>query len=146
MMPGRFFLGVGAGERLNVHILGDHWPEPTVRQEMVEEAVELIRHLWQGKTDSFRGDYFEVENARIYTLPDPLPPVMVAASGPEAAELAGEIGDGLIGTAPQKEIIQEFEAAGGRGKPRYGQLTVSWAADEAQAKKTAYEWWPNAGL
>jgi G6PDH family F420-dependent oxidoreductase len=146
MMPGRFFLGVGSGERLNEHILGDHWPEPPVRQEMLAEAVELIRELWSGETRSFHGDYFEVENARIYTLPDPLPPIMVAASGPEAAELAGEIGDGLISTAPAKEVVQQFAAAGGRGKPRYGQFTVCWAPDEAQARKTAHEWWPNAGL
>jgi len=146
MMPGRFFLGVGTGERLNEHILGDHWPEASVRQDMLDEAVELIRELWRGETTSFRGDYFEVENARIYTLPDPLPPIMVAASGPESAELAGEVGDGLISTAPDKEVVQEFEDAGGNGKPKYGQITVCWASDEAQAKKTAHEWWPNSGL
>ena len=146
MLPGRFFLGVGAGERLNEHILGDHWPEPDVRQEMLEEAVELIRVLWKGKTMSHRGDYFVVENARIYTLPDQLPPIMIAGSGPEAAEMAGELGDGFISTAPKKELVQKFEAAGGRSKPKYGQMTVCWAPDEAQAKQTAFEWWPNGGL
>src|SRR6266536_908596 len=146
MLPGRFFLGVGSGERLNEHILADHWPEPNVRQEMLEEAVELIRRLWKGRTTSHRGDYFEVENARIYTLPAQLPPIMIAAAGPEAAELAGEIGDGLIVTQPNPETVKEFEAAGGRGKPKYGQVTVCWAPDEAQAKQTAHEWWPNAGL
>jgi G6PDH family F420-dependent oxidoreductase len=146
MMPGRFFLGVGAGERLNEHILGDHWPEPSVRQDMLQEAIDVIRTLWQGGYQSYRGEYFEVENARIYTLPDPLPQIMVAAAGPEAAELAGAVGDGLIGTDPDPQIVEKFEHSGGGGKPKYAQVTVCWAQDEARARKTAFEWWPNAGL
>jgi coenzyme F420-dependent glucose-6-phosphate dehydrogenase len=146
MMPGRFFLGVGTGERLNEHILGDHWPEPAVRLELLEEAVEVIRLLWEGGTRSHYGPYYTVENARLYTLPDERPPIMVAASGAQAATVAGEIGDGLISTAPDAELVQRFEAAGGAGKPRYGQVTVCWAADEAAARRTAFEVWPNAGL
>ena len=144
MMPGRFFLGVGSGENLNEHILGGAWPSADVRLEMLEEAVEVIRLLWQGGYQRHRGRYFTVENARIYTLPDQLPQVMVAASGPSAAELAGRIGDGIIGTSPQGELIQAFEGVGGSGKPRYGQLQVCWAEDEAQARKTAFQFWPNA--
>src|SRR4030095_3407635 len=87
MLPGRFFLGVGSGERLNEHILADHWPEANVGKDMLEEAVEVIRKLWKGKTTTHRGDYFDVENARVYTLPAQLPPIMIAAAGPEAAEL-----------------------------------------------------------
>jgi G6PDH family F420-dependent oxidoreductase len=113
---------------------------------MLEEAIEVIRLLWQGGTQSHYGLYYTVENARIYTLPDKLPPIMVAASGPESAELAGRIGDGLISTAPDKEVVQAFEQAGGTGKPRYGQVTVCWAEEEQQARKRAHEWWPNAGL
>jgi coenzyme F420-dependent glucose-6-phosphate dehydrogenase len=146
MMPGRFFLGVGAGERLNEHILADHWPEPSVRQEMLEEAIELIRHLWKGGTQSFRGDHYEVENARIFDLPEPAVPIYVAASGPAAARLAGEIGDGLIGTSPEAELIEQFEQAGGAGKPKFGQLTVCYDQDEGRAKQIAHEWWPNAAL
>jgi G6PDH family F420-dependent oxidoreductase len=146
MLPGRFFLGVGTGENLNEHILGQHWPPAAVRQEMLEEALEVIRLLWQGGVRSHRGRYFTVENARIYTLPEERPPIMVAASGPDSAELAGRIGDGLISTAPQPELVQRFEAAGGAGKPRYGQVTVCWAPDEAAARREAHEWWPNAGL
>lgn len=146
MLPGRFFLGVGTGENLNEHIVGLHWPPHQVRLAMLEEAIAVIRQLWQGGMQSHHGRYFTVENARIYTLPDHPPPIMVAAGGPRAAELAGRIGDGLIGTAPQKELVQQFEAAGGAGKPRYGQLTVCWAQDEATARRTAYEIWPNAGV
>ncbi len=146
MMPGRFFLGVGSGENLNEHILGDRWPSVHVRQEMMEEAIEVIRKLWQGGYKSHRGRYYTVENARIYTLPEELPPVMVAAGGTQAAELAGRVGNGLIGTSPQSELLQTFDAAGGTGKPRYGQVTVCWAEDEAEARRTAHEWWPNAAV
>ncbi|HEX5732745.1 MAG TPA: TIGR03557 family F420-dependent LLM class oxidoreductase [Blastocatellia bacterium] len=146
MMPGRFFLGVGTGENLNEHIFGDHWPMHEVRMEMLEEAIEVIRLLWQGETQSHRGDYYTVENARIYTLPDEAPPIYVAASGPKAAEAAGRIGDGLIGVAPEREIVEKFQEAGGAKKPRYGQLTVCYALKEEDAKQTAYEWWPNAAL
>lgn len=146
MMPGRFFLGVGTGENLNEHILGDRWPEYAVRAEQLEESLEVIRLLWQGGSQSHHGKYYTVENARLYTLPEESIEIMVAASGPKAADLAGRIGDGLISTAPDKQVRQGFEKAGGKGKPRYGQLTVCWARDEAAARKTALEIWPNGGL
>jgi coenzyme F420-dependent glucose-6-phosphate dehydrogenase len=144
MMPGRFFLGLGTGENLNEHILGDRWPPYEVRREMLEEAVEIIRLLWQGGQQSYHGAYYTVENARLYTLPDQPPPIMVAAGGSQAAELAGQIGDGLIGTSPEAEVLKAFEQSGGARKPRYGQVTVCWAQDEAEARRTAYEIWPNA--
>jgi coenzyme F420-dependent glucose-6-phosphate dehydrogenase len=146
MMPGRFFLGVGTGESLNEHILGDRWPAHDMRQEMLEEAIEIIRTLWQGDTLTYRGGYYTVENARIYTLPDQLPPILMAASGPRAAEAAGRLADGFITTAPEADLLKRFEAAGGSGKPSYGQLTVCWAQDEASARRTAYEYWPTAAI
>lgn len=146
MMPGRFFLGVGTGENLNEHITGDRWPAHDMRLEMLEEAVEVIRCLWQGDTQTYRGCYYTVENARIYTLPDELPPILVAASGPKAAEAAGRIGDGFISTVPQASILERFDAGGGTGKPRYVQMSVCWAPDEAGARRTAYEYWPNAAV
>jgi coenzyme F420-dependent glucose-6-phosphate dehydrogenase len=146
MMPGRFFLGVGTGENLNEHILGDRWPAYDMRQEMLEEAVKVIRLLWQGDTLTYRGVHYTVENACIYTLPEQLPPIMVAAGGPRAAEAAGRIGDGLITTAPEEEILKRFDAEGGTGKPRYGQLSVCWAQDEATARRIAYEYWPTAAV
>ncbi|CAN5592887.1 LLM class F420-dependent oxidoreductase [soil metagenome] len=145
LMPGRFFLGVGTGENLNEHILGDAWPEWDIRAEMLEEAVAIIRELWRGEVTSHRGDYYEVQNAKLYTLPDEPPPIHVAASGPRMAELAGQIGDGFISTGPDRELVDAFEAAGGRG-PRYGQLTLCWAASEDEARRTAHEWWPTAAL
>ena len=146
MLPGRFFLGVGTGENLNEHVLGDRWPATFVRREMLREAIEVMRELWRGELTSWSGDHYTVENARLYTLPDEPIEVMVAAGGPEAAELAGELGDGLVTTAPDEELVTAFEKAGGKGKERFAQVTVCWAADEDEAIETALRVWPNAGL
>jgi coenzyme F420-dependent glucose-6-phosphate dehydrogenase len=146
LMPGRFFLGVGSGENLNEHVLGDQWPAADERLEMFEEAIEVIRLLWEGGFQSFRGDFYDVEQARIYTLPDEPPPLAIAASKPLAAEVAGRLGDAFIGVAPDAEVVAKFDEAGGSGKPRYGQVTVSWAESEEAGRKTIAEVWPNAGL
>lgn len=146
LMPGRFFLGVGTGENLNEHIVGQGWPETEVRQERLEEAIEVIRLLWQGGNQSHRGHHFTVENARIYSLPDELPPLYVAVGGPRVAEIAGRLADGFIGTGPERELFDAFDAAGGAGKPRYGELTVCWARDEATARRIATEQWPTSAM
>ncbi len=146
LMPNRFFLGLGSGENLNEHIVGEVWPSAAVRQLMLAEAIDVIRLLWQGGMQSHDGEFFTLDRARLYTLPESPPPLLVAASGPEAAELAAAQGDGLITTSPDKEVLRAFERGGGAGKPRYGQLTVCWAADEAEARHTAHEWWPNVAV
>ena len=146
MLPGRFFLGVGTGENLNEHVLGQRWPPVELRREMLEEAVAVMRTLWQGDLTTHRGAHYTVENARLYTLPDEPPEVYVAAGGPEAAALAGRLGDGFISTQPEAELIDAFDEAGGAGKPRYGQLTVCVAETEERARKVAYEWWPTSAL
>ncbi|CAN5592234.1 LLM class F420-dependent oxidoreductase [soil metagenome] len=146
MLPGRFFFGVGSGENLNEHILGDRWPEVDVRLEMLEEAVEVIRLLWAGGLKSHHGRHYTVENARIYDLPDDPPPIMVAGSGAKSVELAGRIGDGFISLAPKEDILEGFDEAGGSGKPRYAEVTVCWAADEAEARRTVHERWPITGI
>jgi coenzyme F420-dependent glucose-6-phosphate dehydrogenase len=147
MMPGRFFLGVGTGENLNEHILGDKWPDWDVRARMLEEAIEVMRELWKGEVTSFDGEFYAVENARLYTLPDEPVQVMVAASGPRAATMAGKLGDGLISTAPEAELIDAFDKGRrGKARPHYGQLTVCWGPDEAKARKTALELWPTAAI
>jgi G6PDH family F420-dependent oxidoreductase len=146
MMPGRFFLGLGTGENLNEHIFGQGWPETEVRQQRLEEAVEVIRLLWQGGNKSHHGRHYTVENARLYTLPDPLPPIYLAVGGPKSAELAGRIADGLVGTDTDTEVMAKFDAAGGKGKPRYGEVSVCWAKDEKTARRIAHEWWPTAAM
>jgi len=146
MLPGRFFLGVGTGENLNEHITGEKWPPYDTRAEMLEEAVEVIRLLWKGGSQSFEGAFYSVENAQIYSLPKQLPPIMVAAGGEKSAQLASRIGDGLINTSPEKEITQTFSKNAKEKRPVYGQVSVCWAKSEAEGLKTAYEWWPTVGL
>ncbi len=146
LLPGRFMLGVGTGENLNEHILGSTWPSAAVRREMLDEAIQVIRTLWEGDFVSHRGQYYTVENARIYSLPQEPPPIFVAASGEKAAELAAKRGDGIVATAPNADLLQTFDQHGGKGKPRYAEMTVCWAANEAEARKTALKIWPNAGL
>ena len=145
LMPGRFFLGLGTGERLNEHILGAPWPEVEVRAEMLAEAVEVIRELWKGSVTSHRGRHYTVDNARIYSLPDPLPPIYMAAGGPSAAQDAARLGDGLISTAPDRDLLDGYARAGGGG-PRIGQITVCWAQSEEEARRIAREWWPTVAL
>ena len=144
MFEGRFFLGLGTGENLNEHVVAQGWPSTEVRQEMLAEAIEVIRLLWQGGLRSHRGVYYVVETARLYTLPKTPPPIMLAVGGPKSAAIAARLGDGLIGTAPDPEMMKAFERAGGRRKPRYGELTVCWAESEAKARKVARKIWPTA--
>jgi G6PDH family F420-dependent oxidoreductase len=146
MMPGRFFLGVGSGENLNEHITGKRWPPASVRLEMLEEAIDVIRRLWSGEYVNHHGRHYVVEGARIYSLPEEPPPIYVAAAGPRATRLAATKGDGLIGTAPKRELVKGFEERGGDTKPKYGQVHVCWAKTEAQARETAHRVWPNAAL
>jgi G6PDH family F420-dependent oxidoreductase len=146
LMQGRFFLGVGTGENLNEHVLGDHWPAPDERIEMLEEAIAVMRQLWEGGYQTHRGKHYTVENARLYTLPDQPVQIAVAAAKEQAAELAGRVGDAFVNTAPDREQIAQFERAGGRGKPKYGQITLCWAKDEDEAARTVHEIWPNAAL
>ncbi len=146
LMPGRFFLGVGSGEALNEHILGDRWPPAPTRLEMLEEAIEVIRTLWKGGSQDHQGRYYRVEDATIFDLPDALPEIVVAAGGTMAAGVAGRAGDGLWGTSPDEEVMETFDREGGAGKPRYGQVTLCWAETEEEGRKTAYQIWPNAGI
>jgi coenzyme F420-dependent glucose-6-phosphate dehydrogenase len=146
LLPGRFSLGVGSGENLNEHILGDRWPSVAERQERLAEAIEVIRLLWQGGLKSHRGRHYTIANARIYSLPEEPPPILVAVAGVKSADLAAEHGDGLVGTAPVAETIERFRAGGGEGKPTYGQIHVCWAESEKQARRTALEWWPNGAV
>jgi coenzyme F420-dependent glucose-6-phosphate dehydrogenase len=146
MMPGRFILGLGSGENLNEHVTGARWPFDDERHDMLEEAVEVIRKLWEGGYQYHRGRHYRVEKARLYTVPDEPPAIAIAAGGPQAAELAGRLDADLITTSPDKELVESFEDAGGKGKKKYGQLTVCWAESEEAAKKTAYEIWPNAAI
>lgn len=139
-----FYAGVGTGEKLNEHVLGDHWPEHAVRLEMLEEAVEVIEKLWTGEEVSHHGEYYTVENARLFTLPEETPPICVSAYGERAARTAAEIGDGFWSVGPQ-ETIDVWENQGGEG-PRFCQLQACVADSEEEAIETAHRKWPNSPL
>jgi G6PDH family F420-dependent oxidoreductase len=113
---------------------------------MLEEAVDVIRRLWTGKDVTHRGEHYTVEQARIYTLPPEPPPIYVAAAKPQAAQLAGRIGDGLVTTAPDEELVQEFVESGGQGKLIIGQFHCAYDSDEDAGIERAHKLWPNAGL
>ena len=147
MLPDRFFLGIGTGERLNECVLGDPWPSAPVRREMLEEAVDVMRALWTGEMmRAHHGRHYSVEDARVFTRPAAPPPIVVSGLGSRAATLAGRIGDGYMHVRPQAELVEAFRQAGGDGKPGYGKLNVCVAADDAQARRIAHEMWPTSGL
>src|SRR5215211_1501220 len=145
MLEGRFNLGVGSGEALNEHILGEHWPEADVRLEMLEEAVEVMRTLWDGGQRSHRGRHYTVENARLYDLPEQPPPVLVSGFGPKAVRLAARIGDGFCTTEPDAEAIGLYRSEGGRG-PVHAGTKVCFMRSEDEARRTVHRLWPNESL
>jgi len=146
MMPGRFFLGVGTGEGLNEHVTGARWPPATVRQDMLIEAIGIIRALWRGETVDHHGPHYTVEGAKVFADPSGTE-LWMAAGGPDSARIAGRIADGLVTTKPDPELRAAFdETFGARKENHLVQLTVCWAEDEETARKTAYQWWPNIAI
>lgn len=145
MVRSGFRLGVGSGEALNEHILGDRWPTADVRLEMLEEAVGVIRALLTGERVDHHGRHYTVEDARIYTLPDGEVPIYVSGFGPKAIEVAARIGDGFITTKPSPDDLETYRKAGGRGPAEAG-LKVCWAPTEAEGVATAHRLWSTQGL
>ncbi|MDG4833317.1 TIGR03557 family F420-dependent LLM class oxidoreductase [Solwaraspora sp. WMMD1047] len=143
---GRFVLGVGTGEALNEHIFGDAWPSAGVRLEMLEEAVEVMRKLWQGGFVVHHGKHYTVENARIYTLPEQPPAIYVSGFGPKAVDLAARIGDGYVSTMPDGDLVSRFRSGGGGDKPCQAGFKAAFADTAEEGARLAYERWPNAGV
>nr|WP_203633282.1 TIGR03557 family F420-dependent LLM class oxidoreductase [Streptomyces halstedii] len=134
---GRFTLGVGAGERLNEHVVGHGFPNSVPeRHARLREALEIIRLLWSGGYQSYHGQYLRLDDARVFDLPEQLPLIAVASSGPLSACIAAELGDGLFATEPKTEVVGAYRAAGGNG-PRYAEVPMAWAADEGTAARAA---------
>src|SRR5215472_6516387 len=156
MFPGRHWLGLGAGEALNEHVVGSYWPEAPVRLDRLVEAVDVIRRLFSGKVVKHHGEHFTLESARLYTLPQTPPPIYIATSGPVMSERTGRIADGIItvGAADEKirNLMGRFEkGAREAGKdpaamPRIIQLHVSWADSREAAVDQAVREWPNGGM
>jgi G6PDH family F420-dependent oxidoreductase len=145
MLPGRFNLGVGSGEALNELVVGHDWPEARVRLEMLAEAIGVMRELWTGRAVSHEGKHYRVRHARIYTLPERPPPILVSGFGPKSVDLAGRVGDGYVTTMPDASLIERYRAAGGDGPVQAG-TKVCYGSDEAEALRTAHRLWPNEVL
>jgi G6PDH family F420-dependent oxidoreductase len=133
---GRFTLGVGAGERLNEHVVGRGFPAVRERHEMLREALEIIRLLWRGGYRSYEGKHLQLEDAQVFDLPERLPEIAVAVSGPESVRIAAELGDGLFATEPKPGLVTRYRDAGGRG-PGYAEAPLAWAPDEKTAAEAA---------
>lgn len=139
MSDNRFSLAVGAGERLNEHVTGELWPATPERHEMLGEAVEIMRKLWSGGVHSHLGDYFTLDHAQLYDLPDEPITVTLGVSGDKSIALAAEVADGIMATSPDPEFIEKFRKAKGQDGPSYGEVGMSYAADVETAVKTAHE-------
>ena len=140
LAPGRFTFGVGSGEALNEHILGDAWPPGSVRLARLEEALDLIRELWKGDVVTHQGEHYTVHDARIFSLPEKAPEILVSGFGPKATEFAAKHADGWITTQPDGEGMQTYRDAGGNGRTQAG-VKICWAESEDEAAKTAYRLW-----
>ncbi len=131
LAEGRFFLSVGAGEQLNEHVTGQPWPPVDVRHEMLEEAIGIIRQLWEGGWVTHRGPHFTVADARLFTLPSTPPEVLVAASGSASQELAARHGDGLVGIEPDPALVEGYRAqASGDGGRTLGQVAFAYDPED----------------
>ncbi|MFF2369136.1 TIGR03557 family F420-dependent LLM class oxidoreductase [Agromyces sp. NPDC058110] len=137
LSDGRFTLGVGAGERLNEHVVGRGFPAVAQRHDMLRESLEIIRLLWEGGYQSYEGQYLDVEDARVFDLPDVLPDIAVAASGSSSAAIAAELGDGLFATDPDADLVVEYERLGGTG-PKYGEAAIAWGKSDDAALEAAW--------
>ncbi|MEU6402439.1 LLM class F420-dependent oxidoreductase [Streptomyces sp. NPDC046985] len=146
MTEGRFRLGVGTGEALNEHILGDRWPPAPVRLEMLEEAVQVIRRLLTGEQVNHHGPHYTVENARLYTVPEEPVPIDVSGFGPKATALAARIGDGYITMTPDEEMVTRFRKGGGGAKLVSGGTKVCYGHDRESCVRTVHELWYNERL
>ena len=139
---GKFNLGVGTGEALNEHVTGARWPSAEERREMLEEAVDVIASLFTGAQVTHHGKHYTVETARLYSRPQPPPPIYVSGFGEESARLAGRIGDGYICVSPEADLVKVFRDEGGGARPVQGGLKACWAPDAARARATMRRLWP----
>jgi G6PDH family F420-dependent oxidoreductase len=146
LLGGRFVLGVGSGEALNEHILGDPWPHAGLRLEMLEEAVDVMRRLFTGEVVSHEGRHYQVDTARLYTVPDEPPQIYLSAFGPKALDLATRIADGFVTTNPDAEGVATFRAAKGPDAPAVATFKVAYAPTKDEGVDHAHRLWPTAGL
>jgi G6PDH family F420-dependent oxidoreductase len=133
----RFTLGIGAGERLNEHVVGQGFPSVRGRHERLVEALDIINLLWRGGYQSYEGRHLQLEDAQVFDLPGKLPVIAVAAGGKDAAELAATHGSGLFATEPRKDLVEAYAAKGGAG-PKYAEVPMAWGPSESEALEAAH--------
>jgi G6PDH family F420-dependent oxidoreductase len=143
LTEGRFRLGLGTGEALNEHILGDRWPPLHVRLEMLEEAIQVMRRLFTGEEVNHQGTHYTVENARLYTVPEEPVPIDISGFGPKATSLAARVGDGYITMMPDEEMVTQFRKGGGGAKPVSGGTKVCYGTDREECVRTVCRLWYN---
>jgi G6PDH family F420-dependent oxidoreductase len=146
LTDGGFTLGVGTGEALNEHITGARWPAAEERLEMLEEAVHVIRELLSGRLISHAGQYYTVETARLYSVPEMPPPVFMSGFGDKAIKLAARIADGYMCVQPSADFVRLYRESGGGDRPVQGGLKACWGPDEAAARKTMHRLWPTDAI
>src|SRR3954451_371486 len=140
LSDGRFTLGLGSGENLNEHVVGGGWPPADVRPEMLVEAIQIIRDLFDGDGyTNVRGEHFDVESAKLWDLPDKRVPIAVAVSGPQSCRLFGTQADAMIAVEPEASLGEEFDAASGGTRPKIGQLPICYDTDRDAAVQRAHE-------
>lgn len=141
MTPGRrFTLAVGAGERLNEHITGDPFPAVDVRHEMLLEACDIITSLWSGEWRTIRGEHFDVEDARIYDLPEVDPALVVAVSGPSSLDVAQAAGaDGIMAVDADPELVDGWAERGGDRAQTWTEVPLAWASTDEEGLRLAHE-------
>lgn len=142
LSDGRFILGLGAGENLNEHITGEGWPPVAQRQDMLEEAITIIRALHAGDLVTWEGNYFRVDAARVWDLPDDGVPIGVAVSGPKSIARFAPLGDHLITTDPVPELLSGWADARGADAPEsrsIGQIPICWGPDKDAAIDMAHD-------
>jgi G6PDH family F420-dependent oxidoreductase len=146
LADGRFTLGLGSGERLNEHTTGEGWPGADVRQDMLAEAIEVIRKLHEGDLVTHRGEFFDVDTARVWDLPDGGVPIATAVSGEAGIERFAPLSDHLVAVEPEASLIETWNAVdgaprigGGDGARAIGQIPICWDPDEDTAKKRAHD-------
>ncbi|RSN04191.1 LLM class F420-dependent oxidoreductase [Nonomuraea sp. WAC 01424] len=146
LSEGRFTLGLGAGENLNEHVVGEGWPPVDTRHRMFTEAVRIIKELFSGEYVTYQGEFYDVDSAKLYDLPDERVPIGIAASPASPAEIAAELADVLVVNDPMPEVVQQFNAAGGQGRPVYGQLPIAYDTDPEAARERAHRLWRWSGV
>lgn len=141
LLSRRFFLCMETGETRHDYLFGRSTARPDSRLSSLEEAVQVLRLLWQGGPQQHWGQYYPVASVCLAPPAGEKVAILIAAELECTARLAGRLGDGFVGTAPREELLAAFQAAGGAHKPRYGKLAVCWTADERCASDLARQWW-----